>query len=460
MSQQSVRQEARRSALDAQAARRQRPHHHGRCLAFGRQPRASHRRPCPSTRAVTTTSEPGPAPRLTAGGEPAVGDGPRHPGGVQRLLGPPARPGRRSLSSRRRDGIPAVPECRFAERRPLSRISDVAVGWGSGCYCARMQAAVHTRYGPPEMVRIAEVEKPTIADNEVLVQVHATTVNRTDCACRAAKPFFMRLFTGLIRPRATVLGCEYAGMVQAVGGGVTAFSVGEKVFGYNEGPFGAHAQYLAIPEHGSITTMSANVTYEEAAPSTEGSHYALAHIKGAKITSAQDVLVYGATGAIGSAAVQLLKSLGVTVTAVCATDHVDLVKGLGADRVIDYTTEDFTNDEQTYDVVLDSVGKSSYSQCKPLLKPAGIYISSELGPHAQNPFLALIAPLQRGKRVMFPIPKHDQKMLGYLRELIESGQFKPVIDRTYRLDQIVEAYRYVETGQKIGNVVITVDHSH
>jgi NADPH:quinone reductase-like Zn-dependent oxidoreductase len=206
--------------------------------------------------------------------------------------------------------------------------------------------------------------------------------------------------------------------------------------------------------------MSANVTYEEAAPSTEGSHYALAHIRGAKIARGQDVLVYGATGAIGSAAVQLLKSLGVTVTAVCATDHMDLVKGLGADRVIDYTTEDFTNDEQTYDVVLDSVGKSSLSQCRPLLKPAGIYISSELGPHAQNPFLALIAPLQRGKRVMFPIPKHDQEMMVHFRELIESGQFKPVIDRTYRLDEIVEAYRYVETGQKIGNVVITVDHSH
>jgi NADPH:quinone reductase-like Zn-dependent oxidoreductase len=147
------------------------------------------------------------------------------------------------------------------------------------------------------------------------------------------------------------------------------------------------------------------------------------------------------------------------VTAVCDTDHMDLVKGLGADRVIDYTTEDFTNDEQTYDVVLDSVGKSSLSQCRPLLKPTGIYISSELGPHAQNPFLALIAPLRRGKRVMFPIPKHDQAMMVYFRELIESGQFKPVIDRTYRLAQIVEAYRYVETGQKIGNVVITVDHS-
>jgi NADPH:quinone reductase-like Zn-dependent oxidoreductase len=330
---------------------------------------------------------------------------------------------------------------------------------GSGGYCVGVQAAVQTRYGPPDVVRIVEVAKPAIGDRDVLVQVHATTVNRTDCACRAANPFFMRLFTGLLRPRATILGNEFAGVVEAVGVDVTAFSIGENVFGYNEGPFGAHAQYLAIPEAGSLTTMPANVTYEAAAASTEGSHYALAHIRGAKITSGQDVLVYGATGAIGSAAVQLLKSLGVNVTAVCSTDHVDLVKGLGADRVIDYTTEDFTKDDQTYDVVMDSVGKSSFSQCRPLLKPAGIYVSSELGPHAQNPFRALIAPLQRGQRVMFPIPTHDQEMMRYLGDLIESGAFTPVIDRTYPLDQIVEAYRYVETGQKIGNVVITVDHA-
>ena len=248
-------------------------------------------------------------------------------------------------------------------------------------------------------------------------------------------------------------------MVTDVGSGVSAFSVGDQVFGYNEGPFGAHAQYLAVPADGSLTTMPANLSYVEAAPSTEGSHYALAHIKGAKITAGQDVLVYGATGAIGSAAVQLLKSLGVTVTAVCNTANLDLVKGLGADRVIDYTTTDFTKHDQTYDVVLDSVGKSSYNQCRPLLKPAGIYISSELGPYAQNPFLALIAPLQRGQKVMFPIPKHDQKMIRYFRDLIDSGQFKPVIDRTCPLDRIVEAYRYVETGQKVGNVVLTVDHS-
>ena len=323
-----------------------------------------------------------------------------------------------------------------------------------------MKAAVQTRYGPPEVVRISEVEKPTLKDNEVLVKIHATTVNRTDCACRAARPCFMRLFTGLVRPRAMVLGNEFAGVLDAVGASVTSFELGDKVFGYNEGPFGAHADYMSIPEGGSVATMPANVTFEQAAASTEGSHYALSHIRAAKVQSGQDVLVYGATGAIGSAAVQLLKSLGASVTAVCDTDHVELVRGLGADRVIDYTVEDFTKDEQTYDVVLDSVGKSSFSQCKPLLKPGGVYLSSELGPLAQNPFLALIAPLHGGKRVMFPIPRHDQKMVGYFRGLLESGEFRPVIDRTYPLDQIVEAYSYVETGQKTGNVVISLEPSH
>jgi NADPH:quinone reductase-like Zn-dependent oxidoreductase len=270
----------------------------------------------------------------------------------------------------------------------------------------------------------------------------------------------MRFLTGLTRPRAAVLGTEFAGVVEAVGGAVTSFEVGDRVFGYNEGPFGTHAEYVSIPEDGSLATMPTNVTYQQAAPSTEGSHYALSHIRAAKIQSGQDVLVYGATGAIGSAAVQLLKSLGAKVTAVCGTDNVELVRGLGADRVIDYTAGDFTKDEQTYDAVFDSVGKSSFSRCKRILKPGGIYISSELGPLAQNPFLALTAPLHGGKKVMFPIPKHDQEMVGYFRELIKSGEFKPVVDRTYPLDQIVEAYRYVETGQKIGNVVISVERSH
>jgi NADPH:quinone reductase-like Zn-dependent oxidoreductase len=322
-----------------------------------------------------------------------------------------------------------------------------------------MKAAVHTRYGPPDVVRIAEVEKPAVKDNQVLVKVHATTVNRTDSGLRAAKPFVNRFFTGLRRPRVTILGNEFAGEVEAVGRGVTSFEVGDRVFGYNGTRFGAHAEYLAMPDDGSLATMPAKATFEEAAASTEGSHYALSLIRKAKIRSGQDVLVYGATGAIGSAAVQLLKGLGAKVTAVCDTKNVELVRGLGADRVIDYTAADFTRDEQTYDVVLDAVGKSSFGRCRRLLKPRGIYLSSDLGPLSQNPILALITPLLRGKRVMFPIPRDDQEMVRYFKGLIESGEFRPLIDRRYRLDQIVEAYGYVETGQKIGNVVISVEPS-
>jgi NADPH:quinone reductase-like Zn-dependent oxidoreductase len=323
-----------------------------------------------------------------------------------------------------------------------------------------MKAAVHTRYGPPEVVQISEVDKPTAKDNELLVKVHATTVNRTDCGYRAAKPFVLRFFTGLVRPRAPILGTEFAGEVEAVGTAVTSFEVGDRVFGYVEGLFGAHAEYMVIPEDGSLATIPADLAYEEAAPSTEGSHYALANIRGAKIRSGQDVLVYGATGAIGSAAVQLLKSLGAHVTAVCATANVELVRSLGADRVIDYTVEDFTKDDQRYDVVFDAAGKSSFGRCKQLLKPGGIYLSTGLGPLSENVILPLITPLFGGKKVMFPIPKHDQKMVRHFKELIESGKFKPIIDRRYSLDRIVEAYRYVETGQKIGNVVISVDPSN
>jgi NADPH:quinone reductase-like Zn-dependent oxidoreductase len=229
------------------------------------------------------------------------------------------------------------------------------------------------------------------------------------------------------------------------------------VFGFNGSRFGAHAEYLTMPEDGSLATMPASLTYEEAAPSTEGSHYALSAIRKAKIQRGQDVLVNGATGAIGSAAVQLLKRLGADVTAVCDTENVELVRGLGADRVIDYTAEDFTQDEQTYHVVLDAVGKSSFGRCRRLLKPRGIYLSSDLGPLSQNPILALITPLLGGTRVMFPIPRDNQEMVRHFKDLIASGAFKPVIDRRYPLDQIVEAYRYVEAGQKIGNVVISVE---
>jgi NADPH:quinone reductase-like Zn-dependent oxidoreductase len=326
-----------------------------------------------------------------------------------------------------------------------------------------MRAAVHTSYGPPEVVRIAEVDKPTPRNNQVLVKVHATTVNRTDAGFRAGKPRIVRLFTGLIRPKVAVLGNEFAGEIEAVGRDVTSFLVGDRVFGYSGlqhgSRFGAHAEYLAMPEGGSLATLPANLTYEQAAPSTEGAHYALTMIRTAKIQRGHDVLVYGATGAIGSAAVQLLKSLGAQVTAVCDTEHLELVRGLGADRVIDYTAEDFTKDEQRHDVVLDAVGKSSFFRCRRLLKPGGIYLSSDGGPLNQNLVLVLITPLVGvfgGKKVLFRVPRDDQEMVRYFKDLIESGAFKPLIDRRYRLDQIVEAYRYVETGQKIGNVVISV----
>jgi len=320
-----------------------------------------------------------------------------------------------------------------------------------------MRAAVRTRYGPPDVVRVVEVEKPAAKDNEVLVRVHATTVNRTDCGLRAAKPFIYRFFLGLRRPRLTVLGNEFAGQVEAVGTGVRSFEVGDRVFGFSGTWFGAHAEYLTMPEGGLLATMPADLSYEEAAPSTEGSIYALSLIRTAKLQRGQGVLVNGATGAIGSAAVQLWRDMGAVVTAVCGAEHMELVRGLGADRVIDYTAEDFTRDERRYDVVMDAVGKSSFGRCRRLLKPGGLYLSTDLGPLSQNPLLALVTPLFGGRKVRFPIPRQDQGTVTYLKERIESGAFKPLIDRRCRLDQIVEAYRYVETGRKVGSVVITID---
>jgi NADPH:quinone reductase-like Zn-dependent oxidoreductase len=237
---------------------------------------------------------------------------------------------------------------------------------------------------------------------------------------------------------------------------VTSFAVGDRVFGYHEGRFGAHAEYLPIRQGASIAVMPTNMTFEQAAAGTEGAHYALSLIRAAKVHSGQHVLVNGATGGIGSAAVQLLRVLGAHVTAVCAGGHSELVQRLGAEQVIDYTVEDFTTGSRSYDLVIDAAGKSSFARCRRLLNPHGIYLSSELGPYAQNPALALITPLLRGRKVLFPIPRHDQAMVRHLKTQMESGQFTPVIDRCYPVDQIRDAYRYVEMGQKVGNVVITV----
>jgi NADPH:quinone reductase-like Zn-dependent oxidoreductase len=302
-----------------------------------------------------------------------------------------------------------------------------------------------------------EVDKPAPKDDEILIRVHATTVNRTDCGFRAAKPAIIRLFAGITQPRHPILGTEFAGEVEAVGPHVSSFAPGDRVFGYDERTFGAHAEYMAISEHRAIATIPPPMTYEEAAPGTEGSHYALGFIRKAEIGAGHDVLVYGATGGIGSAAVQLIKNLGATVTAVCGTGHTELVASLGADRILDYMTQDFTKGEQRYDAVLDAVGKSSFADCKPLLKPRGIYVSSELGPKGQNPFLVPLTHLLGGRRVKFPLPRYNKEMIEGLARLMTARAFTPLVDRVFPLDEIVDAYRYVESGTKVGNVVISLD---
>ena len=319
-----------------------------------------------------------------------------------------------------------------------------------------MKAAIYTTYGPPEVVQLTDLEKPVPKVNEVLIEVYAATVNRTDCGFRSAEYFIVRFFSGLIRPKNKTLGNEFAGKIEAIGKDVKFFKPGDKVFGYNDIRFGAHAEYMIMAENGALTSMPENLSYEEAAPITEGAHYALCDIRAAKIRRGQKILINGATGAIGSAAVQIVKYLGAEVTAVCDTKNIDLVKSLGAKIVIDYTKADFTKINESFDVVFDAVGKSSFGKCKSLLRKGGIYMSTELGYMSQNPFLALITPLLGGKKVLFPIPTINKEDVIFLKELVETGNYKPVIDRCYTLEQIVEAYRYVETGTKTGNVVINI----
>ncbi|MBO9681381.1 MAG: NAD(P)-dependent alcohol dehydrogenase [Flavisolibacter sp.] len=319
-----------------------------------------------------------------------------------------------------------------------------------------MKAVVYTKYGPPEVAKLMEVTKPFPKDNEVLIKVYSTTVNRTDSGFRSAEYFISRFWSGLLRPKHQILGCEFAGIIEDIGKSVTTFRKGDKVFGYNDKTCGGHGEYLTIAETDAVTSMPDNLSFDEAAALTEGAHYALVDIRAAKIERGQNVLVYGATGAIGSAAVQLLKHFGATVTAVCNTKNVELVKSLGADVVIDYQTQDFTKTEAKFHFIFDAVGKSSFGQCKPLLTEKGIYISTELGKNGENIFFALTTPLWGGKKLLFPIPSITKQDVIFLKELVQKGEYKPVIDRHYRLDQIVDAYKYVESGQKTGNVVIKI----
>ena len=323
-----------------------------------------------------------------------------------------------------------------------------------------MKAIVYTKYGSPDVLQLKEVAKPTPKDNEVLIKIHATTVNRTDCATVRAKPFFMRIVTGLFKPKKSIPGTEFAGEVAVVGKSVSSLKVGDRVFGFDDEGLESYAQYLTIQED-KVVTIPDNLSYNQAAPSFEGAHYAYNFINKVNLQARQNVLVNGATGAIGSAAVQLLKYFEIEVTAVCSTKNIELVKSLGADQVIDYTKADFTKDKQKYDFVFDTVGKSSFFKCKHLLKPGGIYISSDLGFMAQNLFLPLITPIIKpmmgNKKTIFPTPQDIKGSLLFIKSLIEQNKFKALIDRELTLEQIVEAYKYVEKGHKTGNVVITVE---
>jgi NADPH:quinone reductase-like Zn-dependent oxidoreductase len=322
-----------------------------------------------------------------------------------------------------------------------------------------MKAAARSKYGSPEVLSIREVEIPTPKDNEVLVRMRAATVNRTDCAILRATPFIMRFFTGLFKPKSPGIGTDFAGIIEATGKNVSKFKAGERVWGFNDTGKGTHAQYIVRPENSPILTIPDNTSYESAAASAEGAHYAYNCIKKVKFKAGDNVLVNGATGAIGSAALQILKYFGANVTAVCNTKNTDLVNSLGADRIIDYQNEDFTNDNQKYHFILDAVGKSSFAKCKPLLLPGGIFISSDLGPGNQNIYLPLLTRFS-SKRTIFPIPTDTIGSLVFIKELLTTNQFKPVIDRRYPLEKIVEAFTYVASGQKTGNVILNFEDSN
>jgi NADPH:quinone reductase-like Zn-dependent oxidoreductase len=319
-----------------------------------------------------------------------------------------------------------------------------------------MKAIVYTEYGPPEVAKLTELPKPIPNDNEVLVKVYSSTVNRTDSGFRSAEYFISRFWTGLFKPKHQILGCEFSGVVEDIGKNVNSLKKGDRVFGFNDKTCGGHAEYLTIAETDAVFNMPNNFSFDQSAALTEGAHYALVDIKAANVKSGQNVLVYGATGAIGSAAVQLLKHLGAEVSAVCNSKNVDLIKSLGADEVIDYQTEDFTKTNKKFHFIFDAVGKSSYSQCKPLLTAKGIYISTELGKNGINILLALTTPIWGGKKLLFPMPSISKQDLIFFKELAEKGEFKPVIDRSYTLETIVDAYKYVESGQKTGNVIVKI----
>ena len=316
-----------------------------------------------------------------------------------------------------------------------------------------MRAVVYDRYGPPEVMRLEDVDTPVPKEGEVLVRVRATTVTRTDTGLRSAEYFISRFVTGLRRPKQRILGLEFAGVVEAVGARVTEFEKGDAVFGVRSG---AHAEFVCVREGGAVAHKPTAATFEEAAAIYDGAALALACLRKAGPLESRRIVVYGASGSVGTAGVQLAKHFGAHVTAVCDTKSVELVGTLGADEVIDYTQEDFTRNGETYDVVFDAVGKHSFRRCRRSLRPGGTYVSTDLGFMWHLPLLVLLTRWIGSKKAKFGVTKYAKEDVLLLKALVEAGQYRAVIDRTYPLADVIEATKYVETGQKVGNVVLTM----
>lgn len=317
-----------------------------------------------------------------------------------------------------------------------------------------MKAAVYTQYGPPEVLQIKEVEKPIAKDNEILVKIKATAVNSGDWRLRKADPFAARFIFGLIKPKINILGSVFSGEVERVGKNVKQFKTGDSVFGHTDMSFGAYAEYICVPENASIALKPAAISHTEAASIPFGAVTALHFIKKAKITPGQKVLVVGASGAVGSAAVQLAKSFGATVTGVCSTSNIALVKSIGADHVIDYTKEDFTENGEMYDVIFDTVKTISVSRSLKSLNKNGIMILSAAG--MSEMLQGLWISMTSNQKVLTGVISHTAADIIFMKELIEAGKYKPVMDKTYSLEQIAEAHAYVEKGHKKGNVAIEI----
>jgi len=323
-----------------------------------------------------------------------------------------------------------------------------------------MKAIVFTKYGSPDVLQFKEVVKPAPKDNQVLIKIYVTTVTSGDCRMRKADPFAVRFFNGLTRPKkVTILGNELAGEIEAVGKGVKLFKKGDQVFGQAGMSLGTNAGYICLPEDGALAIKPVNLTYEEAASIPFGGSTALHFLRKGNIRSRQKVLIYGASGSVGTAAVQLAKYFGAEVTGVCSTANVELVRSLGAGKVIDYTKDDFTKNGQTYDIIFDTTGKSPFSGCVKTLKQKGIYLRSV---HMTVPSIVrgLWTSMTSSKKVIGGVATERKENLDFLKELIEDKKLKPVIDRIYSFDQIAEAHKYVDKGHKKGNVSIRVQSQH